>query len=219
MRGAISSERFDRTNPVPPWYLDILRCRGGRRHWNASCRNAPYYSQALKELNGARLPAKRGVYLDAGCGLSPDAAMAVKFFKFESAVKIDLFDLWPGNPFYKKDESKLGGARVQFVKGDICKLTDLVPLESVDCIGCNAVVDLMSMADRHLFYNEALEVLSPGGTLIVFHVPLSAGHQDWVHARDEYKLLDPFGFSGCECIAAQKSLLVVKKLLRQEEPS
>lgn len=104
-----------------------------------------------------------------------------------------------------------GNNRVTFIQGDICKLTDYIPPESADCIGCNAVVDLMCKADRCLFYEKALMVLKPGGTLIVSHVKLAHGHEDWVHAKEEYEMINPFGLLDIECLAATKSLLVVRK--------
>lgn len=201
--------RFDRTSPEPPPYLDVLRCRGGRRHYKAVLRGTKFYSEALKQAYGQRLPKRRRLFIDAGCGHSPDAAMAVKYLGFKSAIKIDLFDLWPDNPYWAKDEKQLGGNQVEFIKGDICKLTDYVPPNSADLICCNAVVDLMSFADRHLFYHEALEVLAQDGILIVSHIPLAAGYQDWTHAYDEFEPLE--GTSDAWWIHGSKSLLVIQK--------
>ena len=206
-------DAFDRCAEAPPSYLHTLRGPGGRRYWRYACtwNSVALYSNVLTNAYGNRLPRKRGIYLDAGCGNSPDAILAVKYLKFKSAKKVDLWPTFTGNPYAKGNERRLEGKRVEFIQGDICKLSDYIPLGSVDMIGCNAAIDLMCKGDRCLFYNEALDVLAPGGMLLVSHVKLAHGHNDWVSGREEYEMINPFGLLGVECVVATKSLLAIKK--------
>lgn len=175
-----ATKQFDRNNPVPPDYLPSLRVAGRRRAywqhpsnekpWSQGSRSyCPRYGQALRSALDY-LPVSRRLFLDAGCGDSPDADLSLEL-GFKRAVKIDLYPLTP-NRLYMWDRAK-------FIQGDICNLDELVKPGTVDMITCSAVLDLMPFEDRVLFYRAAAEVLAYGGVLSINYVWLAAGWHDW----------------------------------------
>ena len=130
-----------------------------------------------------------GVFLDAGCGESPDADIALGW-GFDKAYGMDLYDI--------KSETKS-----EFIKGDICKH---IPLEdnSVDVITSHWVLSLLSKKDRTLFYKEAYRVLKPEGYLVYFGGELSSGiGRDFTVAREKNRLKE-CGFKYIETSIAQK---------------
>ncbi len=184
-----STEFFDRTADAPPSYLHKLRCPGHWRFWKSRCGEGVFRSEAYK--NGVKHAKNKGVFLDAGCGHSGDAMIAVKHDGFKSAIKVDLWRPYcdagaPGyGGYFAKEMSQAEGERVKFIQGDIVTLTDYVKPSSVDFICCNAVLDLMSAEDRQQFYCECHKVLRVGGVLSVTWQLLALGHQDWTGGRNE----------------------------------
>lgn len=189
--------KFNRYAAKPPDYLHILRKQGSRRQfrlvWQAAnnrYKEFPqgtvfsYYdwmSKAHKELynvKGSLAKEPTGVFLDAGCGNSPDALIAT-LTGYQKAYKVDLFpptyyasiSYWPKLEFDAEEKRK----EVEYIKGDIC---EFVPLEdnSVDTIVCSAVLDLVKPGDRILFYQQAYRLLKPGGLLSVYMVFLKNGY-------------------------------------------
>lgn len=200
--------KFDRTNPIIPDGIYGMRSMGSRRMFLAHYHKDYRFSEAMAFAdchNG-----KRNVFLDAGCGGSADAALAVRKLRFESAIKVDLWEHFERNDSDQRAGKKFEGERVKFVQGDICKLTDFIEPNSIDLISCNAVLDLMNKGDRHQFYCEAEAVLAPGGTLIVSHINLASGHRDWVNGYQEWYPIYDAGLS-FESVRISKHLLILRK--------
>lgn len=203
---------FDRSATEAPKGLYVLRNVGHWR-WFNSCGWTGNNPAPSTGMSMAWRYKKSGVFLDAGCGHSPDAAVAVRW-GFKSAIKVDLWEpYWRemGCVSFRDRLEQIDGPKVRFIQGDICKLTDYVEPNSVDLINCHAVVDLLSADDRHLFYCEAYDALREGGVLAVTHLPLALGHRDWVHGRDEFGRIANDGYAAFECLRASKSILVLRK--------
>jgi SAM-dependent methyltransferase len=198
---------FDRMSPNPPETIHQLRSSGTARSINFDYRGGRYYSTVMNNFYGDRCSDRKRLFVDAGCGNSPDAQIAIQYKHFQKAIKVDLWEPFHTNDFWRGKH----GPGVKFIQGDICKLTDLIPAGTADFIGCNAVVDLMPLHDRLMFYEEAIEVLAVGGVLIVAYIPLAMGYRDWAHGRNEYEFLNPFGHKTLRCVTAQQNLLVIKK--------
>lgn len=195
--------KFDRRATKPPEYLCQLRSKGHWRMFNVGLvPDAQLLSSALKTLytQPHLLPQDRNVFLDAGCGHSPDAHLARKVLGFKEAFKVDL---WPpycydADDFFLKRMHRVECGKVRFIQGDICELSSFVDPESIDAIGCNAMIDLIPIPDRRLFYEEACKVLAPGGVLSINRVPLAAGYGGWHQGPDYYaelKTMREAGFS------------------------
>lgn len=203
---------FDRLNPEPPPYLYSLRNIGHWRRW----KHAGTYrelSTALRNVqndwtgNTYHLPKNRGCFLDAGCGHSSDAYFAMQRWRFEEGIKVDLFPPYETLPHFREQMEKFEQHKTRFIQGDICKLTDYVPRNSVDMIGCAAVLDLMDAADRGLFYSEAYEVLRPGGIMTIGYQWLVHGYHDW-DFREQRTVEMSVGF---DCLKWNESTLIVRK--------
>lgn len=193
---------FDRLNPEPPPYLHSLRHVGSRRTFRSDpayrgCgwHRGPVFSTTMK-LAAEHMPKRRRLFIDAGCGESPDADLA-REFKFKTAVKIDLFPIW-GSAKWRK---------ATFIQGDICNLSDLVSLDSADMILCHAVLDLMPFEDRCLFYSESAKVLAEDGILAIGYQFLMNGYNDWNVRKEESALRD----AGLTRVVGNKYFLVYKK--------
>ena len=196
---------FDRSNPEPPPYLTSLRSRGSRRRFQSnpqmSCYawyKGPVFSTALR--NAQELAVNRRTFLDAGCGNSPDSDLMLGV-GFSESIKVDLFP-----PEYTEYAPDFG--KTSFIQGDICKLSDYVPPESVDMIGCSAMLDLMNLADRSLFYCEAYDVMRPGGVLTIYYQWLVHGHHDWNNGYQDLQNANELGFN---CLDFTSHSLILRK--------
>lgn len=167
---------FNRKAKRPPTYLGRLRNRGYWRYWdylhNAIGEDSIYYrSTAFREA----MFAPKGVFVDAGCGLSADALLA-SYAGYKKCYKIDLFALDGYNSFFDKKRKKVETKHdITFIRGDICE-PQPIPDNSVDLISCNAMIDLVPEEDRVLFYKEAYRMLKPGGQLSICIVKLKNGY-------------------------------------------
>lgn len=208
--------KFDRKATKPPPYFDRLRNKGWWRMWDYMQGYQRYgihgwYSQAFGSVKRF-IEGPRRVFLDAGCGDSPDALIAVRDEKFGKAYKVDLFP--PSNRYsvnmvgknFATLEKKLG---VEFIQNDIC---EKLPLEdnSVDLISCNAMIDLIPEDDRILFYKEAYRLLRPGGLLSVSIVHLANGHGT-DDLREWNCCIMPGWGVGFDLVEKTQSLFIVKK--------
>lgn len=156
-------------------YLGRLRGIGRRRRW--SFNNGKYDNHHPNRYYGVRSTAfenlhavrgynnrNQGVFLDAGCGESADADIAL-ITGYNKSYAIDLFE--PLNEFVR--------FKANFMLGDIC---EKLPIKSgsVDAISCSFVVPLMCQEDRLLFYKQAYRMLKKGGYLSVAGDILSSGY-------------------------------------------
>lgn len=108
----------------------------------------------------------RPIFLDLGCGDSPDYLHAKKRgFKVH---RMDLIRPWifVENPRAEKME--------HFILGDIA---ERLPFEakSIDLIICQAVIDLIEPNARIGFYQEVRRILKPQGLFICYAQTLAAG--------------------------------------------
>lgn len=117
-----------------------------------------------------------GVYVDAGCGESPDADLWLEFggaeaYAYDLCPRIEEMDMGETDrlkPFKFKRKSI-------FVQQDICERWPNKN-ETVDAVGCHAVLDLLRPNERLYFYKEAYRVLKVGGVLTVLFQKLANGH-------------------------------------------
>lgn len=196
---------FDRKATTPPDYLERLRNKGWHRcwhilngyHWSA-------FSHALGAINfGQQLKTGRNIYLDAGCGYSPDAFLAVEYLDFAQAYKLDLFPINGGVRQIREREQ----GRVKFFQQDICDLSNFAD-NSISVISSNAMIDLLKPEERLLFYAEAYRAIEPGGLLSIGYVPLKAGYGDWGDWR-ELEILRNIGFKHVN--TGRISIIIVRK--------
>lgn len=156
-------------------FLGRLRAKGRYRRWGFddgkydSGHPNRYYgvcSTAMENLNCymSYRHVGLGVLLDAGCGESADADIAL-LTGYHKAYAVDL--LPPLNPFTK--------FRAIFMLGDVCERLP-IRAHSVDAIVSNFVIPLMSKEDRLLFYAEAHRLLKPKGVMSIAAGPLSSGY-------------------------------------------
>lgn len=199
------TEKFDRHNPVAPYYLTGLRTRGRGRIWTFKTWPLLGYSGATGAINPSILNG-RGLILDAGCGDSPDCAWAMHRWGFKRGVKIDLYDIGQDNEYQARDLKKLEKGRVRFIKGDVCEVQPIED-ETVDLVVSNAMIDLIPVEDRTLFYKQMWRVLKPGGVFSIAYVPLKAGY-GWDGKRELRKLLG-LGFRHLN--SGRKSTVIVGK--------
>jgi SAM-dependent methyltransferase len=169
-------------------YLSKLRPRGRMRRWNFSGGEYDsghpnrYYgvrSTAFEALYQARgyVHEDMGVYLDAGCGDSADADIAL-VSGYSKAYGIDLY-----RPMVHLSDADYKGwfakSRVRltykFILGDICEELPITK-GTVDAISSNYVIPLMCQADRLSFYSQAYRLLRPGGYFVIAADVLSSGY-------------------------------------------
>jgi SAM-dependent methyltransferase len=159
-----------------------------------------------------------GLFLDAGCGDSPDALLAVRYLGFKSAIKVDLYPIKQANRFVERDLAKAEGKTGRFIQSDVCDMTGQVEDSSVSLIGCNAMIDLIEPEARPLFYAEAWRVLKPGGLLAISYIPLAAGY-GWGDGWAEIAAMRAKGFE--QVNRGHYNLIIVRKplqLLNQAHP-
>lgn len=205
--------RFNRLDPNPPPYLYVLRQIGHWRRW----KHAGTYREISTALRNAYdewsgeetyLPESRGCFLDAGCGHSSDAFFAMERWGFKEGVKVDLFPPYDDIPHFREQMEQFERNRTRFIQGDICKLSDFIPADSVDMIGCAAVLDLMCADDRNLFYNEAFDVLRGGGILTISYVRLSHGYGDWKWGTADRRMAVEAGF---DVLVGRTNAMILQK--------
>lgn len=99
------------------------------------------------------------IYLDVGCGDSPDRLIAAGLGY--RAIGLDLFE--PKN------------SEGEFLQADAA---EGLPLESasVYAVTSQAMVDLISIAERQGYYSEIFRVLQPAGIFSQIGVRLANGH-------------------------------------------
>lgn len=199
------TEKFDRHNPTPPYYLTRLRNRGRWRIDDVRRFKISGFSAALGNINLGVLQNK-DVIVDAGCGDSPDCAYAIKNWGFKKGFKIDLYDIGQDNEYAARDLKKLERGKVAFIKGDVCE-EQAIDNDSVDLIVCNAMIDLIPKEDRVLFYLQACRILKPGGLLSIAYVPLKAGYG--FDGLDELRQLRNLGFEHIN--GGTQAIIILKK--------
>ncbi len=137
-----------------------------------------------------------GVFLDAGCGDSPDADLALEL-GFSQAYAVDLFPADKIITGYNKPI--VVKSKAEFILGDMC---EELPLEdsSLDAISSNWVVPLMSPDDRELFYGQVKRMLKPKGIFSVTGDTMVSGygHGELFQMRNEHKRLQKVGFKSIE---------------------
>ena len=132
----------------------------------------------------------------------------MKRWGFKDAVKIDLFLPYGRISSFREQMDKFEKRKVRFIQGDMCKLSDYIPPESVDMIGCSAVLDLMDADDRNLFYSEAYDVMRPGAVLTISYQWLVHGYHDWDNGRRDWSNATDLGF---ECVNWAMTSLILRK--------
>ena len=130
-----------------------------------------------------------GVFLDAGCGESPDADIALKN-GFSKAYGIDLFKIKSKN-------------KSEFIQGDICQT---IPLEdnSVDAIGCHWVLPLLRDEERTSFYCEANRVLKPNGLFAYTGSSLAGSNKEPFREAGEKQRIEEAGLIYIHACIAKK---------------
>lgn len=200
----INNEKEKRT-------LGRLRGPGGGRFFrlgwekwinNKWCKNTN--SSALSALNPSEIIGK--TVIDAGSGDSADADIVSIF-----GGKGIAFDLFPrkesyhfpksihspnGFVFYRKSDFKIQ---------DICESWEIEKY-SVDVVLSNAVIDLMSIPDRILFYKEVHKALKTGGILSTYIIHLKNGHGSSIY--HERMNMESCGFK----TEMRKSVIIATKL-------
>lgn len=155
----LSYDPFDRktfnpeTNYKHSVSLRVLRNVGRKRR---------YGSGALKML--PQFESKRGVYVDLGCGDSPDTVIASQLGYLAYG-----FDLFP--PAGDADKR----CNVHFQRADVAER--LPPADnSVDFVTSNAMIDLIPKDERTGLYKEVFRILKPGGVFVQIGIILHCGH-------------------------------------------
>lgn len=183
-------------------------------------------STAFEELNAARGYREEGlgVYLDAGCGDSADADIAL-VTGYSKAYGVDLFRPYNhlSDQEYKRF-SKRGWSRItyEFILGDIC---ERLPIKSgsIDAISSSYVIPLMSRPDRLLFYKQVYRMLKPGGYFSLAAGTLTSGYNhvendEAVGSSGVFKLTNEIPrleMAGLEIVRkAPACLIAVKRLPR-----
>jgi SAM-dependent methyltransferase len=138
----------------------------------------------------------------------------MKRWGFKEGLKVDLFPPYPDSPYFLERMNEFECHKTRFIQGDICKLTGFVPADSVDMIGCSAVLDLMDTPDRNLFYSEAYDVLRPGGVLTVYYTGLVYGHNDWGNGCQDMENATTLGF---EWLDGSPVHMILHKPLAKED--
>lgn len=189
----IAKLKFDRKtwdvkNDLHYFILNRLRVRGFSRA--CSLRRAEesdfsefpvpnkFYALRSTAFEEAQLLVKRGVFVDAGAGLSPDTSIA----RLTGFGTVYGFDLFPGESYRSRE---LG---VRSVKADIVEKIPL-PARTVDLMVCQAVLPLMNATDRLAFYQQARRVLKIGVYLSVYFCELNNEHP-WNLATERARCLD-----------------------------
>lgn len=214
---------FDR-KADKPWYLGKLRYKGYWRSYHFIDRDRGFYSTSLSHLAGylkANNTSSRDIFLDAGCGDSPDALMAATKLGYKKAFKIDLFEptfdeygcvkQYSYEPI--KDRMRLleKKNKVSFIKADLCEPLPIHGVDkSIDAISCNAVVDLIKEEDKIAFYKNMYRILKPGGLLCICFVPLAAGYGSFGYLEHDIATMPVWGVN-FESIASTSSVFIVRK--------
>lgn len=204
-------EKFNRHATEAPFYLTQLRSRGRWRIGDLAL-NRGGFSSALGSINPRMLKSHK-VILDAGCGDSPDCAYAIKQWGFERGIKLDLFDIGLDNEYATRDLADLERGKVDFFRSDICENLHAQD-ETVSLVTCNAMIDLVPVADRPLFYELAWRALEPGGVMSIAYIPLVNGY-GW-NGWDELRSLRAQGFEHIN--AGKKSIIIVRKPVKEPHP-
>lgn len=168
--------------------LDVLRTQGrtrlyGYENWHP--RNSDRHSvddparccgsTALKNLHLTR--AKRGdVFLDLGCGDSPDALIAKKYGY--SALAFDLF------------ESQLPSS--VFIQHDIVEDWPKSQKGQIAIVSCQAMIDLVTPDERERLYRNVFNGLRDDGLFSLYGVNLHCGYG--FNAHVEIQRIRKIGF-------------------------
>jgi SAM-dependent methyltransferase len=161
--------------------LNYLRQIGARRLWGyktwAREKRLEQVSSALRNLT-LRKPHQKKIYLDVGCGDSPDVLIAA-----ELGYEAYGLDLFPPKDAYK------GGAK--FIKTDVA---ENIPFGEgiVHAITSQAMIDLIEPEKRLDFYKEVYRVLESGGTFSQIGIHLANGHG--FNNQDEIERVRQVGF-------------------------
>lgn len=196
----IEPASFDRHSKTPPLYLTQLRSRGDRRSWLYPEMPRWSYSAATGSIRESFLPMNRSIVVDAGCGNAPDALWAIDHLNFKAGIKIDLYEV-----HRYREIRELEAGRVEFIKGDVCEEQPIAD-ESVGLVISNAMIDLIPVADRPLFYKQCYRMLQPGGLLSIAYISLKAGY-GWDYLA-ELEVLRRIGFTQ---LNRGKNILVMRK--------
>lgn len=170
-RAPFDRKTFNPSNSVDRRSLDTLRTQGrtrlyGFQNWHQT--SSKHFaddpirccgSSALKYLHLSR--AKRGdVFLDLGCGDSPDSLIAKKYGY--SALAFDLFD------------SQLPSS--VFIKHDIVEDWPKSQEGKIAIVSCQAMIDLVHPDEREQLYLNVFKGLRPDGLFSLYGVNLHCGH-------------------------------------------
>lgn len=168
-RQPFDRKTFNPDDPVDKRSLDTLRTQGRSRFYAFNTYRSDRHdlsshyrccgSTALRNLRLTR--AKRGdMFLDLGCGDSPDSLIAKKLGY--SVMAFDLFDSQlPSHVFIKRDivedwpESQNGTFAV---------------------INCQAMIDLVAPDERERLYRNVFNGLRPSGLFSLYGVNLHCGY-------------------------------------------
>jgi len=184
-------ERFDKTNPTR---LYSLRCMGrSRRHRfinrHGSCNhtgphtNCRCASTSLSYLS-YYMAQRKGVYIDFGCGDSPDAAIASDAGHYAYAL-----DLVPPSESYQPSTIYNLG---RFFKGDITGNMNNFGSGFADYASCHAVISLMRPYERIDFYHNVLSILRHGG---LFAFTINQLRDGWkCNTSEECRVMQEIGF-------------------------
>jgi SAM-dependent methyltransferase len=143
-------------------------------------------STAMRQLFHGSLSSQKvdgGIFLDAGCGDSCDADVAL-LLGYDKAYAVDLIEHSQGWHKYNFDS--------EFICADLC---EKIPLKrkTVDAVSSSAVIGLMDRNERLLFYKQVKHVLKRGGLFSLYGIYLVSGH-GLVHISEEAQVLVQLGF-------------------------
>lgn len=178
--------RFNRKNKKTPDHKTVEQWRNAG--WSRTCKYRAFSDSLVKPKKGVRFDrfygevvlenlrstiysltyklsgGKNKVLVDAGCGRSPDAKIAVEQDGFKKSYQIDLF------PF------PVAKGNIVHMEQDYCEKWKGIPDNSIDLVIAQATLDLVDAPDRDLFYKNAAKALKKGGYLGVYIVNLVGGH-------------------------------------------
>lgn len=146
---------------------------------------------------------KGGVFVDCGCGDSPEVFMANDLGM--TGYGLDLMPLMSKQtsnhkPLAKQEYEKRHN--VKFFQKDVCENWNM--LEQADVVHSNAMISLMSLDDRKLFYKNVFDNLKNGGLFVIGFIKLTNGYD--YDTSVEVNLLKEAGFKLLFC----SSLYLVK---------
>lgn len=167
INGKFDRRTLDATFPQHQSMLSTLRQIGRSRSRRlVNCKNTRHEeccaSTAFRWLRLANSESG-DIYVDLGCGDSPDGVLASRL-----GYKAVGVDLALPTPEYRHGE-------MQIILGDIC---ERLPFEdsTVDAITIQAVASLIFEEERERVYRECYRILKPTGALAVTGPRLSHGY-------------------------------------------